>query len=310
MEVAVLGGFGFVGSRVRERWEPSATLLAPTHAELDVLDRAALADFIARTSAPAVLNLAAWADVDGAEAQRDDRTGSVYALNAGYPAHLAELCRRHDKYLLHVSTDYVFDGTRLDRPYREDDQTGAVSWYAQTKLAGEQLVLASGARACAARIEMPFSGLDHPRKDLARTILGRLRSGQTINGVTDQRITPVFLDDATDALRQLIGAQYVGVMHVAAASWTTPLEFANSIARRLDLDPNLIQPADFESFGKLRPARRPQHSWLDVSRFGALFTHDILRPVEHELAAWVDQLLAASRRPCAPSGTKPAKETG
>jgi dTDP-4-dehydrorhamnose reductase len=121
-------------------------------------------------------------------------------------------------------------------------------------------------------------------------MLARLRSGQPISGVVDQRITPVFLDDAVEALRVLTERRYLGVIHVAAASWTTPFEFARAIARRQNLDQALVQPEHFASFVTKRPARRPQHSWLDVSKFASVFGAHILRPVEDELDSWCAQL--------------------
>jgi dTDP-4-dehydrorhamnose reductase len=286
--VVVLGGSGFVGARVRELWPD---VIAPSHAQLDVLNSSAVRDFLRRSRAIAVLNLAAWAGVDTAEEQRGDVGGPVYALNARYPEDLARICGELRVHLVHVSTDYVFDGTRAERPYRESDPTGpALCWYAETKLRGEQAVLQAGTGATVARIEMPFSGRDVSRRDFARTILGRLRAGESISGVVDQRITPVFLDDAVQALRLLVERPHAGVMHVAAASWTTPFDFAQSIAKRLGLDEALIRPEEFAAFVTKRPARRPQHSWLDVSLFGNGFGAHVLRPVEAELDSWCAQL--------------------
>jgi dTDP-4-dehydrorhamnose reductase len=287
----VLGGSGLVGSRLVELWASDMQIVAPGHAELDVLDSDALASFLRQTHADVVVNLAAWADVDGAEAQKGDTTGRVYALNATYPQRLSNLCGELHTHLVHVSTDYVFDGKNAQRPYREDDPTGPPCWYAETKWAGEQAVLMSGAAACIVRIEMPFTGRDHRKRDLARTICDRLRAEQPITGVTDQRITPIFLDDAALAMRRIAEARYTGVMHVAAADWTTPLRFAQSIAMRLSLNAELIQPVQFERFSVTRAATRPQHSWLDVSTFAELFGENILRPVESELDTWVEQLL-------------------
>jgi dTDP-4-dehydrorhamnose reductase len=291
----VLGGSGLVGSRLVELWASDVQIVAPRHAELDLLDGEALTSFLRHTPADVVVNLAAWADVDGAEAQRGDTNGRVYALNATYPGRLANLCAELDTHLVHVSTDYVFDGTHADRPYREDDSAGPPCWYAETKWAGEVAVRRSGARACIARIEMPFTGLPHPKRDLARTISDRLRAEQPITGVLDQNITPIFLDDAVAAFQVLAEARYTGVMHVAAADWTTPLTFAQSIARRLSLNLALIQPETFASFSLKRVATRPQHSWLDVSHFADIFGANILRPVESELDAWVEQLLTVPR---------------
>jgi dTDP-4-dehydrorhamnose reductase len=286
-KVVVFGGSGFVGSRVLALWRDEHDVLAPTHAEVDVLDENAVAAFLMECDAPVVLNLAAGAHVDAAEAERGSRSGRVYALNAEFPGRLAALCEALGKYLLHISTDYVFDGTQAERKYREQDPPHPLSWYGETKLAGERLVLERHPSACIARIEMPFSGRPHSRSDFARTCLRRLEAGDTIVGVTDQRITPVFLDHAVKALR---------VVHIAATDWTTPYRYARSIAERRGLDTALVLPARFEEFAATRPAPRPQHSWLDVSHFVTLFGHDILRPVEDALDEWVQQLQSAASR--------------
>ena len=283
-EILLLGGSGLVGSSLRRHWRDE--IIAPGHAEVDVLDTQALADCLQRSRASAVVNAIAWADVDGAEAERDNTQGRVYALNVDFPQRLAVMCRQFDKHLVHISTDYVFDGTNAERPYVETDPTHALCWYAETKLRGEAAVLNSRAPVCVARIEMPFTGHNHPKRDLARTIVARLEAGQTIQGVTDQRITPVFLDDAANAIRQLVESRYNGIIHVAAAGWTTPFEFARSIARRLALNVDLIREETFERFGTTRPARRPQHSWLDVSLFESTFGAGILKPVEAQLDVW------------------------
>jgi dTDP-4-dehydrorhamnose reductase len=296
--VVVLGGSGLVGSRVLELWAQDADPrpLAPTHADLDVLDGDAVKAFLRQTDANTVLNLAAWADVDGAEAERGDVHGRVFALNAAYPARLASVCGELGKYLLHVSTDYVFDGTRAERPYREGDATNPLGWYAETKRVGEGHVLDSGARASVVRIEMPFTARAHPRSDFARICLNRLQAGQSILGVEDQRITPVFLDDVARALRLIAAERFLGIVHVAAADWTTPYRFARSIAQRLGLDTGLVVPERFEIFAARRAARRPQHSWLDVSFFADMFGRNVLRPSEVQLDAWVKQLANAPSR--------------
>jgi dTDP-4-dehydrorhamnose reductase len=290
--VVVLGGSGLVGSQVLELWADGADtrLIAPSHADLDVLNRDALANFLHQTSAPTVINLAAWADVDKAETQRGDLTGSVYNLNATYPSRLAQLCGELGKHLIHISTDYVFDGASAERPYREGDVVNPLCWYAQTKRAGEQAVLDSGADVCLVRIAMPFTARNHPHRDFARTCLQRLQAGEPIRGVQDQRITPVLLDDAVHALRLLALARFTGIVHVATSAWTTPYRFARSIATRLGLNIDLVQAENFETFVISRPARRPQHSWLDVSLFTDLFGPDVLRPLETEVEMWVNQL--------------------
>ena len=287
--MAILGASGLVGSSLAEVWSSDCDVLTPSHHELDVLDSHALQAFVAQTPADAIVNAVAWADVDGAEAQKDDLNGSAHRLNVDFPRQLAQLCRDQATYLLHISTDYVFDGTKADAPYVEQDKTRAVCWYAETKLRGERAVQDENATACIARIEMPFTGRPHPKRDLARTLAARMQATQPIQGVTNQRITPLFLEDGAAALRMLIDQRHAGVIHVAAADWTTPYDFAAGIAQRLELSIEQIQSATFEDFSRTRPALRPQHSWLDVSRFGELYGPGILKPVQEQLDLWVKQ---------------------
>src|SRR5439155_7912532 len=176
---------------------------APNHAELDVLDERALCEFLQDARPQTVVNSTAWAGVDDAEAERGDTQGTVYRLNAEYPGRLADLCHKLGTHLVHLSTDYVFDGTNAERPYTERDTANPLCWYAQTKLRGEHAVLEANQLACVTRIEMPFTGRGHHKSDLARATVARLKAGNPIQGVTDQRITPVFLDHAVDAVQKL-----------------------------------------------------------------------------------------------------------
>jgi dTDP-4-dehydrorhamnose reductase len=294
--VVILGGSGLVGSRFLELTGDRFEAVAPSHAALDVLDEAGLSGFLAERRPEVVVNLTACADVDRAEAERGDTGGNVYRMNALLPGRLATLCGELNSYLLHVSTDYVFNGRQDDRPYVETDEPRPLSWYAQTKHAGEQAVLDSGASACVARIEMPYSPRWHHKLDFARLCVSRLRTGTDVVGVVDQRITPVFLDDGVEALARLAEARAEGVFHVAAASWTTPYDFARAVATALNLDSQLIVQERFERFATFRPAPRPQHSWLDVGKFEREIGPRVLRGVDESLSAWAAQILGRTRR--------------
>jgi dTDP-4-dehydrorhamnose reductase len=294
--VVVLGGSGLVGSRfvelTRERF---GSLQAPPHAALDVLDQEALRTFLRANTPDVLLNLSACADVDRAEAERGDTDGTVYDINAVLPGRLAALCGESGTYLVHVSTDYVFDGQRDDRPYLEADEPRPLSWYAQTKHLGEQGVLASGAAASVVRIEMPYSPRPHHKLDFARLCVSRLRTGNDVIAVVDQRITPVFLDDAVEALARVAERRPEGILHVAAASWTTPYEFARAVAAALNLNTRLITQERFDRFVTFRPAPRPQHSWLDIGKFERELGPGVLRPVDEAVCAWATQVLKRSR---------------
>jgi len=289
--VLVLGGSGLVGSRFVQLTADRFELHAPSHSALDVLDDTALTAYLRARPAEVVLNLTACADVDRAEAERDDACGAVYRINAALPGRLAELCSETGAHLVQVSTDYVFDGRKDDSPYTEQDAPNPLSWYATTKHLGEQNVLATGAPASIVRIEMPYSSTGHRKMDFPRLCASRLRTGTEVVAVIDQRITPVFLDDAVEALARVIDRRVEGLMHVAAATWTTPFDFARAIATALDLDGALIREERFERFVTFRPAPRPRHSWLDVGRFEEQIGRGVLRSVEESVQAWAAQAM-------------------
>ncbi|MBV9357589.1 MAG: NAD(P)-dependent oxidoreductase [Chloroflexi bacterium] len=293
MRVLVLGGSGLVGTRFRELNAEVFELDAPGHAELDVLDFGALERYVRASPADVVLNLVACTNLDSAELERDDREGVVFRTNATLAGRLASLCAALDRRLVHVSTDYVFDGEQAERPYREGDPVRPLCWYAQTKQQGEELALASGQEVCIARIEMPFTGRPHRKSDFARFVVGRLRAGQEVVAVDDQKITPIFLDDAALALRMLVAQHQPGVIHLASTDWTTPLEFASAIADGLGLDRQLIRGERFDRFAPTRRARRPRHSWLDVSAFSKLVDPAPLHSLAAEVDALTRQLRAA-----------------
>ena len=297
--VLVLGGTGLVGSRFVGLTADRFDVQAPPHARLDVLDDAGLNAYLDQTPADAVVNLVACADVDRSEAERGDRDGSVYRVNTTLPGRLAELCGRRGVYLLHVSTDYVFDGTKDDGPYTEADPPRPLSWYAQTKHEGEQEVLASGASASVVRIEMPYSARWHRKLDFPRLCVTRLRAGTEVLGVIDQRITPVFLDDCVEALARVVEQRAQGLLHVAAADWTTPFDLAQAVAAALRLDASLIRREQFERFATFRPAPRPRHSWLAIEKFEREVGRGVLRGVQESVRAWAAQLGGRRQAPAA-----------
>jgi dTDP-4-dehydrorhamnose reductase len=90
-------------------------------------------------------------------------------------------------------------------------------------------------------------------------------------------------------MRRLVETRYRGIVHVAASDRTTPYDLACGIGRRLGLNTDLVHPVAFAKFAVTRPARRPQHSWLDVSRFTTAFGEGILRSVEEALDVWTGQ---------------------
>jgi dTDP-4-dehydrorhamnose reductase len=281
MKILVLGGSGLVGSRfcgMASDYEISA----PSHDELDLLDFKSVEEHLLRSDAEAVINFAAFTNVDEAEKEKDDPDGLVYKLNVTVPEVLARGCSDSGKYLIHISTDYVFDGTKPS-PYKEEDTPAPVNWYGTTKMLGEEKVSTVSEEFLIVRPEMPYSAHFEKKLDIARTFVKMLIEGKEINGVSDQKITPVFVDSLVEGLLRLLEAKASGIYHLASTDYTTPYDFARLIGEKFGLDVSMVKAVAFAQYNQTRPAKRPQNSYLDVSKFETEFGKGILKSVSESL---------------------------
>jgi dTDP-4-dehydrorhamnose reductase len=277
MKILILGGSGLVGSRFIEL-AAQYDIIAPSHEELDLLDFKKLETYLQEVDAEIVINLAAFTNVDTAEEEKDDEEGMVYKLNAAMPKVLAQNCTDLNKYLIHISTDYVFDGLKTT-PYVEEDSPNPVNWYGTTKMLGEGEVSESGANYLIVRPEMPYSSHFDKKLDIARIFVKMLKEGKQINGVSDQKITPTYVDTLVNGLFKLIEARATGIYHLASTDSTTPYDFAVMIAEKFGLNKELVKAVPFLEYNKTRKAKRPQNSYLDVSKFETEFGKGILKTV-------------------------------
>lgn len=255
---------------------------APGHEELDLLDFAKLETYLLESDADVVINFAAFTNVDEAEKEKDNEDGLVYQLNVKVPGVLSQHCLFANKYFIHISTDYVFDGTK-QTPYVESDVPNPVNWYGKTKSMAEDEVAAASPAFLIVRPEMPYSSCFDKKPDIARVFLKMLREGKEINGVADQKITPVFVDTLIYGLFRLIEVKASGIYHLASTDTTTPYDFAVMIAEKFGLDKNLVKSVPFAEYNQTRPAKRPQNSYLDVSKFEAEFGKGILKTVDESI---------------------------
>ncbi len=289
-KILILGGSGLVGSRFIELSSDQYQIDSPSHNDLDLLNQEEIANYLSHSDAEVVLNLVAATNVDACEEEKDDEGGQVYSLNALTPLKLAQECKKTGKHLIHVSTDYVFDGEKSDAPYTEEDQPNPVNWYGKTKLIGEQNVLGVQPLFTVARIEMPYSSHFEKKKDFARFFLESLQQGKEFKSIEDQKITPVFVDHLVAAFQKLIEAKAAGIWHVASTDSTTPYEFAQSVAKQSGLSAELIKPVTFAEFNAGRKASRPHHSWMSVKKFEDRFGTETLKSNKEGIQSFLYKL--------------------
>lgn len=237
-------------------------------AEADITRPAEVVAAFDRHRPTLVVNAAAHTGVDQAESEPE----RAFAVNADGPAVLAEACRVHGLPLIHLSTDYVFDGT-AHRPYREDDPTAPLGVYGRSKLAGEQAVRAG----LDAHLILRTAWVVSPGgRNFVLTMLRLARERAEVGVVTDQRGSPTSAAALAAAIlllaaRLKAGAGGFGTFHFTGGGATTWHDFAAHIFRRAaerGLTVPVLKPLTSAQFPT--PARRPAWSVLDCSRILAV----------------------------------------
>lgn len=233
---------------LRERFGDDATLL--TRAELDITDAAATLDVVAGFDV--TINAAAYTAVDDAESNEDE----AFAINATGAENLARACAAHGTRLIHVSTDYVFDGTAVGA-YDEDAPTNPLSAYGRTKLAGERAVLAAnpGASTIVRTAWLYGAG----GKNFVATMLDRAASNSPVSVVDDQHGQPTWTHDLADRITDLIDV-VPGVYHGTNSGRCSWFDLAVAVYRGAGADTALVSRTT--SAALYRPAPRPTNSVL------------------------------------------------
>jgi dTDP-4-dehydrorhamnose reductase len=254
VKVVVTGAAGQLGIDVVQHCTSEGDeVVALDRDELDVTDRDAVLRLVGDARPDAVINAAAYTAVDACETNGD----LAYAVNAAAVGHLAEACDASGARLVHVSTDYVFDGT-LDRPYREDDATNPRSVYGQSKLAGE---IAAGPDAAIARTSWVCG--EHGDNMVKLVLRLAADPDQALAFVDDQRGHPTFTADLAPALRRLALDRRSGIHHLTNQGPVTWYEFVREILAVAGHDPGRVRPIATADLEPPRPAPRPANSVLD-----------------------------------------------
>lgn len=232
--------------------------------DLDVCDAKAVAERISRERPEVVFNATAYNAVDAAETA----VGDAMAVNALGPRNLAMGCKAAGALLVHVSTDYVFDGTAT-RPYTEGDAPCPINAYGISKLAGERLVQTSGCTALIVRTSGVMGRGGSPDKggSFVERILARARRGDPLWVVDDQTFAPTSAPDLAQALVRLVEAGARGLVHVTNAGSCTWHGLARWAVRHEGLDVE-VRPIRSEELGLA--ARRPTFSVLACERYADL----------------------------------------
>ncbi len=278
MRALVLGGTGMLGKAVVTHWRRrQQPVLGLSHAQADITDRPRLAEWMRSFHPEIVVNCAAFTAVDGCETERE----KALAINGTAVAHVVDTAREIDARVIHLSSDYVFDG-RARTPYVEGAPTGPRSVYGESKLRGEKEALRYE-RSLVLRASWLFGP---GGQNFVTTIRRLLDEGKgPLKVVDDQVGCPTYTPFLARAIWDLARRQRHGVVHYGNRAAVTWHGFATEIARLVAPDAEIfpVSTAEYP-----RPAQRPAYSVLDTH----LFETAVGRPVEtwsSGLAAYLQQ---------------------
>jgi dTDP-4-dehydrorhamnose reductase len=264
LKILITGGAGMLGSDVaRAARDVGHEPIALAHDELDILDREAVQRSVIENNPGAVVNCAAWTDVDGAESHRDEAS----AANGRGAGIVAGAASSLSVPVIYPSSDYVFEGSREDG-YIESDETNPLSAYGQSKLAGEEQTAAANPRHFIVRSSWLF-GLNG--RNFVETMLGLADTQDEVVVVRDQVGCPTYTAHLAAGLMRLLDGDEYGVHHMAGGGRCSWYEFAVEIFRQAGSDCRVLSAT---SDMLDRPAPRPAFSVLVSEREHPIFLPD------------------------------------
>ena len=271
MKILVTGANGQLGKELRqvlEARQPGITVYVG-HDELDITDKAAVEAFLRQGDFSHIINCAAYTAVDKAEEEKLE----CAAVNIDGITNLARYADELGAKIVHISTDYVFDG-RSYRPYTESDKVNPISQYGTTKRKGETSLLGLAPESIIIRTGWLYS--PHG-KNFVKTILRLSRSESSLRVVSDQVGTPTYATDLAEAIATIVFARQwtAGIINFSNEGVCSWYDFAVAIQRIAGITDCPIQPIHSTDYPT--PAQRPYYSVLDKSRYRATYT----RPIPH-----------------------------
>lgn len=273
MRVLVTGSNGLLGQKLcqlldsKDEIELIATARSPLSIslnsgefkQLDITNQHSVDDVIADVSPDIIINTAAMTQVDQCETERD----KCWLSNVTAVSYLVNACEQNGVKLIHVSTDFVFDGTH--GPLKEDEKPSPVNYYGESKLAGEEIITNSKIDWAIARTVLVYGVTsDLSRSNIVLWVKQSLENGKVINVVNDQWRTPTLAEDLAMGCYLMAIKNAKGFFHISGEEMMTPYEIAIQTAKFFKLDSSLINPTDSNKFKQT--AARPLKTGFDISK--------------------------------------------
>jgi len=262
----IIGANGRLGAALARDYQRVFSVKAFARSQLDLGKLDQIRSVLSGTEFDLLINCAALTNVDYCESHRDE----ALLVNAQAPRLLAEICAEKSAKLVHISTDYVFDG-KQDTPYIEEDSPAPLSIYAESKLGGEQEVLAVSPKNLVVRLSWVF-GPDKP--SFIDQIIQSAGESDSVTAVADKFSSPSYTTDVANWLRLALDSEAQGILHLCnsgTCSWQEWAQFAIDVCHRVGMAVKAdhvekLSLTDMKNF----VARRPVYTVLSTAKFTAL----------------------------------------
>ena len=255
MKILITGAYGMLGSDLRETLKDHELLITGSK-DLDITDENKVMNYILEKSPEIVINAAAYTAVDNCETDYEN----AYSVNAIGPKNLAKACNKINIPLIHISTDYVFDGNKRT-PLTEEDNLGPKTVYGKTKLEGEKLVQENAKKYFILRTAWLY-GIHG--KNFVQTMLNLSKKNSELKVVNDQIGSPTYSKDLAIAIGELLNSDKYGIYHVTNKGEISWYDFSKKIFELSNIKVN-VKPVSTEEFP--RPAPRPHYSVLSNQKW-------------------------------------------
>lgn len=267
--ILIIGSNGMLGQRLAEFYlaqenvellcssnEESSFIPEVHYSQIDITKKNNVRDLIVGFAPDVVINTAAYTNVDKAESEQE----LAWKVNVSGVDNIALYCWTIDARLIHISTDYIFDGK--SGPYTENDKPNPIGYYGRTKLASENSIIASGVRHSIIRTNVLFGPAKYGRADFVKWVVASLKDGKEIRIVTDQVNNPTYVDDLVWGIDKISKTKKEGIYNLGGKELLSRYEFTLRIADFFKLNKNLVKPILTKELNQ--PAARPLNSGLII----------------------------------------------
>ena len=280
----ILGAEGMLGSSIRRKFlEMGHRVIAPTRSQLDITNSESLDKFFRENRPDWTVNCAAKHNLASCEKEVD----IAMKVNCSSVGVLAQITQKYSSYLIHISTDYVFNG-RKGQPYEESDKPDPVNRYGLSKFEGEKLALSLNENVCVVRVAALFGpGISRDKGGVSFVdrMREKLTKGETVTVTSNQIVSPTSTNELASQFNRLIREKPSGILHCVNRGFTSWYQLTVFIAQQLGITPSKVKELQEES-GSLDGIERPQNSSLENLRLNELNLNE-MQNWEHSVSDYL-----------------------